>query len=129
RLSAEELHEQEVEEDEREVEANTKRFKNFSVQPVGTRSMSKEKLQLQQPPSAFAASPPVRVSPTPAPAAPAVVSAQSETSMFAPSKPATLSANPVATPSAAKQQESNEDGDEDDDIPDIVMEGSDSEDE
>ncbi|KAJ1817039.1 hypothetical protein GGH91_002316 [Coemansia sp. RSA 2671] len=129
RLSAEELHEQEVEEDEREVEANTKRFKNFSVQPVGTRSMSKEKLQLQQTPSAFAASPPVRVSPTPAPAAPAVVSAQSETSMFAPSKPATLSANPVATPSAAKQQESNEDGDEDDDIPDIVMEGSDSEDE
>ncbi|KAJ2811554.1 hypothetical protein H4S07_001994, partial [Coemansia furcata] len=32
-LSAEEVHHQEVEDDEREVEANTKRFKNFTVQP------------------------------------------------------------------------------------------------
>ncbi|KAJ2821881.1 hypothetical protein GGI24_004092, partial [Coemansia furcata] len=113
-LSAEEVHHQEVEDDEREVEANTKRFKNFTVQPVTTRSMTTEKLQLQpttKPTDGF----------SPAPAMPAATPAPSKPSMFTPST------NPTAaTPSPPKQQES--DIDEDDDIPDIVMDASDSED-
>ncbi|KAJ2247050.1 hypothetical protein GGI13_005202 [Coemansia sp. RSA 455] len=125
-LSAEELHEQEVEEDEREVEANTKRFKNFSVQPVSTRSMSREKLQSQQP-SATGAKPATSFSQ--APAVPATAPAPSGTSMFASNKPAVSSTMPAVTPSTDKQQESNDDDEEDDDIPDIVMDGSDSEDE
>ncbi|KAJ2741122.1 hypothetical protein GGI20_005409, partial [Coemansia sp. BCRC 34301] len=120
RSASDELHEQEVEEDEREVEANTKRFKNISVEPVSTRSMLKEKLPQQQPSGATSFSP-APIAPVTAADAP---SAPKETSLFASSKPAAPHTKPSAV---AKQQEGSDDDEEDDDIPDIVMEGSESE--
>ncbi|KAJ2644012.1 hypothetical protein GGF44_000873 [Coemansia sp. RSA 1694] len=135
RSASDELHEQEVEEEEREVEANTKRFKNFSVQPVSTRSMSKEALSLQQASGAGAGAelgkPATSFLPASiAPASSSSASTPSETSIFASSKPAASAAQASIKPSAAtKQQESCDEQDDDDDIPDIVMEGSDSEDE
>ncbi|KAJ2005590.1 hypothetical protein H4R26_001865 [Coemansia thaxteri] len=94
--------EDEEEEDEREIETSTKRFKNISVHPAADTPLAASEQQTPQPPRVAAAEPKA----TPAPPA-----------------------APAPKPSLSKKVDNDGDEEEEDDIPDIVMEGSDSEDE